>query len=165
MARGTTATYPPIQRWVRRQYGFVPKTCWIAHCKELKGLPTRSNWNRGGARQVPCPENTRSAIYAAFLETGQHAGQPLAWTGEASRIGSGPFPGVFMAARSPDSNQLPRRQRTFVTRPMSIRSMAPPSLSSANRPEPLVHSSSGARPFDGAAVQRSSTLDVIRGGD
>ena len=101
VARGTTATYPPIQRWVRRQYGFVPKTCWIAHCKELKGLPTRSNWNRGGARQVPCPENTRSAIYAAFLETGQHAGQPLAWTGEASRIGSGPFPrGVYGGAVS-----------------------------------------------------------------
>ena len=66
MARGPTATYAQIQRWVRQQYGFVPKTCWIAHCKELKGSPTRRTWNREGDRQVPCPESKRPAIYAAF---------------------------------------------------------------------------------------------------
>ena len=32
-------TYLEIQKWVYRRHGFIPKTCWIAHCKELCGLP------------------------------------------------------------------------------------------------------------------------------
>ena len=27
--------YRQIQDWVKAEYGFTPKTCWIAHCKEL----------------------------------------------------------------------------------------------------------------------------------
>jgi len=33
------ATYLEIQRWVEEEFGFTPETCWIAHCKELYGLP------------------------------------------------------------------------------------------------------------------------------
>ena len=32
------STYRRIQEYVKRQYGFTPKTCWIAHVKELCGL-------------------------------------------------------------------------------------------------------------------------------
>jgi hypothetical protein len=33
------ATDHEIQKWVERQFGFTPETCWIAHCKEFYGLP------------------------------------------------------------------------------------------------------------------------------
>jgi hypothetical protein len=36
------ATYKDIQKYVKQRFGFEPKTCWIAHVKELNGLPTRS---------------------------------------------------------------------------------------------------------------------------
>ena len=61
------ATYNKIQRWVKNNYGFVPKTCWIAHCKELQGLPVRRAPNRfSDDREVPCPESKRQSIYEAF---------------------------------------------------------------------------------------------------
>ena len=34
-------TYDDIEGYVRRYYDFVPKSCWIAHVKELNGLPVR----------------------------------------------------------------------------------------------------------------------------
>ena len=37
------ATYAKIQVWVKKEYGWQPKTCWIAHCKELKGLKTEKS--------------------------------------------------------------------------------------------------------------------------
>ena len=60
------ATYKQIQAWIREEYGWQPKTCWIAHCKQIKGLPLRTAWNRSGERQVPCPVNKRQAIFNAF---------------------------------------------------------------------------------------------------
>ena len=61
------ATYAQIQAWVKKEYGWKPKTCWIAHCKELKGLnPERAPNRLGSAREVPCPENKREPIFAAF---------------------------------------------------------------------------------------------------
>ena len=61
------ATYREIQAWVKRTYCFVPKTCWIAHCKELHGLPRRDAPNRqGDDRVVPCPAHKQIAIEAAF---------------------------------------------------------------------------------------------------
>lgn len=35
--RRPMATYEQIQKWVRGKDGWGPQTCWIAHCKELKG--------------------------------------------------------------------------------------------------------------------------------
>lgn len=69
MNRG--ATYREIQDWVKSHYGFVPKTCWIARCRELNGLPTRRAHNRQGAKRiVPCPPDKRPAIEAAFRAFG-----------------------------------------------------------------------------------------------
>ena len=65
------ATYGKIQQWVRARYGFVPQTCWIAHCKELNGLPVRVAPNRAcGGREKPCPPEKRAAIEAAFRHFG-----------------------------------------------------------------------------------------------
>ncbi len=65
------ATYRQLAEWVRSRYGWTPKTCWIAHCKELKDLPVRRAWNRrGNQRMVPCPPERREAIFAAFRHFG-----------------------------------------------------------------------------------------------
>jgi hypothetical protein len=62
------ATYKVIQNWVRNQYGWLPETCWIAHCKEQMGLPVRqaSNRRNNDRRMVPCPLEKREAILCAF---------------------------------------------------------------------------------------------------
>ena len=61
------ATYTEIQAWVQENHRWTPKTCWIAHCKELAGLPRLDAPNRmDGERIVPCPENRREAIFTAF---------------------------------------------------------------------------------------------------
>ena len=65
------ATYAKIQAWVKKEYGWQPKTCWIAHCKELKGLnPERAPNRLGSSREVPCPENKREPIFSAFRHFG-----------------------------------------------------------------------------------------------
>ncbi len=61
------ATYKEIQNWVREHYGWTPKTCWIAHCKELYGLERRDAPNRhGNARKHPCPSRKQNSIGRAF---------------------------------------------------------------------------------------------------
>ena len=64
------ATYARIQGYVRRRCGFTPKTCWIAHCKELAGLPLDAAWNRDGERKHPCPVDKRESIMRAFRRLG-----------------------------------------------------------------------------------------------
>ena len=65
------ATYQEIAKRVKATHGWEPKTCWIAHCKELKGLPVRRAPNRAtDVRQVPCPVDRRPAIYDAFRHFG-----------------------------------------------------------------------------------------------
>lgn len=51
------ATYKEIQDYVKKQYGFIPKSCWIAHVKEMNGLKPRVSPRRYDPeiRQVPCP--------------------------------------------------------------------------------------------------------------
>ena len=68
--RAGAPTYAEIAAWVRARYGFVPQTCWIAHCRELNGLPLRKAPNRTGARQKPCPADKRGAIEHAFRHFG-----------------------------------------------------------------------------------------------
>jgi hypothetical protein len=48
------ATYKEIQSWVKQNYGFVPKTCWITDMNEKTGLLLRRahNWE-DDARQYP----------------------------------------------------------------------------------------------------------------
>ena len=61
------ATYREIQDWVKAEYKFTPKTCWIAHCKELARLSVGRAANRlGKTRAVPCPEAKRPAIRHAL---------------------------------------------------------------------------------------------------
>ncbi len=65
------ATYMQIQGWVKRHYMFVPQTAWIAHVKELNGLPVERAWNRQGPGRVKlCPGNKRLAIEAALRHFG-----------------------------------------------------------------------------------------------
>ena len=60
------ATYKQIQVYVQGKYGYTPKTCWIAHAKELSGIPVRKSHNRKGERKHPCPENKLESIQDAF---------------------------------------------------------------------------------------------------
>ena len=61
------ATYQQIQEWVRKRYDWTPKTCWIAHCKELADLPLGKAWNRSGKeREVPCPHEKQGPIFESF---------------------------------------------------------------------------------------------------
>lgn len=61
------ATYEEIQDYVLQTYHFKPKTCWIAHAKELYGLPLGTAPNRiGNARTNPCPQDKQVQIFAAF---------------------------------------------------------------------------------------------------
>jgi hypothetical protein len=65
------ATYKQIQDWIKQQYGFVPKTCWIAHVKHMSGLPMRKAPNRQGAEQVePCSPEKVESIRAALRHFG-----------------------------------------------------------------------------------------------
>ncbi len=65
------ATYKEIQQWVKQKYNFVPKTCWIAHVKELSGLPVAQASNRKGEeRMKPCPPEKIESIRAAFRHFG-----------------------------------------------------------------------------------------------
>ena len=64
------ATYKEIQNRVRLTHGWVPQTCWIAHCKELEGLPLGRAHNRDGERQKPCPVDKRPPILEAFRHFG-----------------------------------------------------------------------------------------------
>ena len=61
-----TATYEEIQAFVKSKYGFVPKTCWIAHVKEICGLPLGQAWNRSDKRTNPCPKEKIDIIKEAF---------------------------------------------------------------------------------------------------
>lgn len=65
------ATYRLIREYVRSTEGFDPKTCWVAHVKELNGLRVNRAWNRAGVhRDVPCPPDKRLVIERAFRHFG-----------------------------------------------------------------------------------------------
>jgi len=65
------ATYKQIQAFVKKRYGFNPKTCWIAQVKEMCGLSVREAWNRKAAlRSVPCPPEKVDAIRSALKHFG-----------------------------------------------------------------------------------------------
>ena len=89
------ATYAEIEEWIRERYGWRPKTCWIAHCKEIAGLDRRDAPNRRGRdRLVPCPREKRAAIIQAFrhfkmlthVDRDRHSGAPGRGTGSDSQL-------------------------------------------------------------------------------
>lgn len=61
-------TYKKIQEWVKGEFKYTPKTCWIAHVKSEYGLTTRQAYNRISptSRAEPCPESKREDIKKAF---------------------------------------------------------------------------------------------------
>lgn len=62
------ATYNKIQDWIKQNYGYSAKTCWIAHVKEMCGLPLRNAPNRIDEikRTNECPQNKIESIKQAF---------------------------------------------------------------------------------------------------
>jgi hypothetical protein len=66
------ATDAEIQKFVQRHHGFIPKTGWIAHVKEVHGIPTLREANRARHdRDVePCPQEKREAIEEALRHFG-----------------------------------------------------------------------------------------------
>lgn len=60
--------YRKIQAWVEEQFGFQPKTCWIAHVLSDYGLTKRQAGNRIDpmTRKCPCPPAKRPQIVAAL---------------------------------------------------------------------------------------------------
>ena len=66
------ATYQQIQAFIKKRHGCTVKTCWIAHVKELNGLPTRRAPNRISAqkRMNPCPADKKSLIEEAMRHYG-----------------------------------------------------------------------------------------------
>jgi hypothetical protein len=66
------ATDGEIQRFVQGRHGFIPKAGWIAHVKEVHGIPTLRGANRAHRdRKVePCPPEKREAIEEAFRHFG-----------------------------------------------------------------------------------------------
>ena len=43
MGNEITATYKEIQTWIKSNYGFTVKTCWIAHAKEIYNIPVKQS--------------------------------------------------------------------------------------------------------------------------
>lgn len=66
------ATYKEIQEYVKMNFGYKPKTCWIAHCKEIFGLSPKIAHNRNdiNKREVPCPIEKQAHIKQAFMHFG-----------------------------------------------------------------------------------------------
>lgn len=62
------ATYKEIQTYIKEMYGFMPKTCWIAHMKEVCGISAKNAPNRisPDKREKPCPPEKMKYIKDAF---------------------------------------------------------------------------------------------------
>lgn len=67
------ATYKQIQRWVKENYEFTVKTCWIAHVKEMYGIELRKAPNRlnENERANPCPPEKTEPIKQALKHFGE----------------------------------------------------------------------------------------------
>ena len=67
------ATYKQIQRWVKENYKFTVKTCWIAHVKEMCGIELRKAPNRlnENERVNPCPSEKTEPIKQALKHFGE----------------------------------------------------------------------------------------------
>ena len=62
------ATYKQITEYVKNEYGYTPKSCWIAHMKEVSGLnpkvsPRRYSVN---SRVHPCPQHKQNDLIETF---------------------------------------------------------------------------------------------------
>lgn len=62
------ATYKQIQDHVKQKHGYIPKSCWIAHMKEISGLHPIMSTRRysPNARVHPCPIDKQDDIRDTF---------------------------------------------------------------------------------------------------
>lgn len=62
------ATYKEIQTYIKNEYGYAAKSCWIAYMKELSGLKPGDSLRRISSteRAFPCTENKQVDIKATF---------------------------------------------------------------------------------------------------
>lgn len=62
------ATYKNIQEYIKLKHGYTPKSCWIAHMKEVHGLNPKIANNRfsPNSRTNPCPLKRQEDIKEAF---------------------------------------------------------------------------------------------------
>jgi len=57
-----------IREYLDKKYGFKPKNTWIAHAKEVYGVPTKPASNRKSKeRRWPCPKKRLTQIKDAFM--------------------------------------------------------------------------------------------------
>jgi hypothetical protein len=68
MRWNSMATYKQIQEYVKKTNGYVPKSCWIAHMKEICGLDPKMSARRYSpdSRVHPCPMNKQEDIRNSF---------------------------------------------------------------------------------------------------
>jgi hypothetical protein len=66
------ATDVEIQKFVQRRHGFIPKTGWIAHVKDVHNIPTLREAKRARRDRAiePCPPEKREAIEEALRHFG-----------------------------------------------------------------------------------------------
>src|SRR5207245_8891535 len=66
------ATDAETRKFVQPHHGFMPKAGWIAHVKEVHGVPTLRGANRArrGRDVETCPPEKREAIEAALRHFG-----------------------------------------------------------------------------------------------
>ena len=62
------ASNEEIRDYIEKKHGVRPKNTWIAHAKEVYGVPTKPASNRkSGERRWPCPKKRLPHIKEAFL--------------------------------------------------------------------------------------------------
>lgn len=65
------ATYRKIQYDVKSRHDVAVQSCWIAHVKELNGIPLRVAPNRHSTERVkPCPDRVRPLIEESMRHFG-----------------------------------------------------------------------------------------------
>lgn len=62
------ATYKELQQYIKANFGYIPKSCWIAHTEEICDLSPKIANNRINInkRVCPCPANKHEDIIKAL---------------------------------------------------------------------------------------------------
>jgi len=59
-----------IQEYTKEKYGYSPKNGWIAHAKEVYGIPVNKAHNRDGERKWGCPKKRLEEFKEIFEHFG-----------------------------------------------------------------------------------------------
>ncbi len=61
------ASYKEIKNFIQEEHGIKIKSSWIAHAKEVYGIPVKKAGNRKGKERLwPCPKKNLPLIKEAF---------------------------------------------------------------------------------------------------